>query len=84
MKEIIISNINEPKELEKLYRLNPADFRREFNLIYPEVINKQLAGFWNERLNYENRTEIHGSSRRRLRRSGGGGVACPPTNHPLI
>lgn len=67
MKDIIVSNINDSKELEKLYRLNPADFRREFNLIYPEVVNNQLAGFWNERLNYENSTEISGSTRGELK-----------------
>ena len=54
MKENIITSINDPKELEKLYRLNPSAFRREFNLIYPELINNQLADFWNERINYEN------------------------------
>jgi len=67
MKENIISIINDPKELEKLYRLNTSAFRREFNLIYPELINNQLADFWNERLNYENSTEIPGSERGELK-----------------
>lgn len=63
VKENIIANINEPKELEKLFRLDSSSFRREFNLIYPELTNNQLADFWNERLNYENRTDIPGISR---------------------
>ncbi len=66
MKENIISNINDPKELEKLFRLDSSSFKREFNLIYPEQINNQLADFWNERLNYEKRTETSGSSRSEL------------------
>ena len=66
MKENIISNISDPKELEKLYRQNPPDFRREFNLIYPGLNNNLLADFWNERLNYESSTEIPGSSVREL------------------
>ncbi len=67
MKENIIAGINDTKELEKLYRLNPSAFRREFNLIYPELINNQLADFWNERLNYENNTKIPGSERGELK-----------------
>lgn len=66
MKENIISNISDPKELEKLYRQNRPDFRREFNLIYPGLNNNLLADFWNERLNYESSTEIPGSSVREL------------------
>ena len=67
MKDSIISNINDPKELEKLYRMNPSAFRHEFNLIYPELINTQLADFWNVRLNYENNTESTGSKRGELK-----------------
>jgi len=52
MKENIASNINDPAELESLYRLNPSEFTREFNSIYPGLINNQLAVFWHERLNF--------------------------------
>lgn len=66
MKEKIISNISDPKELEKLYRQNPTVFRRDFNLIYPGFNNYLLADFWNERLNYESSTEIPENSVREL------------------
>lgn len=66
MKEIIKSKIQNPKELEKLFRLDPLSFRRDFNLIYPEVSNNQLAEFWNERLNFDNRSDISGSSKSEL------------------
>jgi len=67
MKDSIISNIKDPKELEKLYRMNPPAFRHEFNLIYPELINNQLADFWNERINYETNSESTGSTRGELK-----------------
>ncbi len=67
MRDNIISNINDPKELEKLYRQNPSAFSREFNSIYPELKNNQLAAFWNERLNYEDNTVIPGSMRGELK-----------------
>lgn len=53
MKDEIISNLANPANLEKLYRENKAEFKHEFNLLYPEIKASELAGFWNERLNYE-------------------------------
>jgi hypothetical protein len=53
MKDQIIGYINNPAELEKLYRSNKSLFRREFNTLYPEISGSPIAGFWNERLNYE-------------------------------
>src|ERR1044072_450113 len=53
MKDQILGYINNPAELEKLYRSNKHLFRREFNSLYPEISGSPGAGFWNERLNYE-------------------------------
>ena len=53
MKDGILSHINEPGQLEKLYRSNKVSFKREFNTLYPELKGNALADFWNERLNYE-------------------------------
>lgn len=53
MRADIISNMDNPSQLEKLYRSNKGVFRREFNLLYPQFSDHKLAGFWNERLNYE-------------------------------
>lgn len=53
MKNEIISHLNDPGQLEKLYRSNKAPFKREFSTLYPEIKGSALADFWNERLNYE-------------------------------
>jgi hypothetical protein len=53
MKDQILGYINNPNELEKLYRSNKSLFKREFNTLYTEISGSPIAGFWNERLNYE-------------------------------
>jgi len=50
----ILSNIDNPKELEKLYQGNKTAFKTEFNVLYPKLTDNKLADYWNERLNYEN------------------------------
>ena len=54
MKEEIINNLDNPKQLEKLYREDKTTFKRAFNTIYPDIKGKQTAQVWNERLNFEN------------------------------
>ena len=53
MKNDILLNIDNPRELEKLYRQNKSGFRQQFSLVYPELKENKIADFWNERLNYE-------------------------------
>ncbi|HZG26558.1 MAG TPA: hypothetical protein VEZ17_18350 [Chitinophagaceae bacterium] len=53
MKNEILSNLHDPKQLEKLYRANKLIFKREFSTLYPGLKGNILADFWNERLNYE-------------------------------
>lgn len=53
MKNEILAHLNEPGQLEKLYRNNKTTFRREFSKLYPEIKGNALADFWNERLSYE-------------------------------
>lgn len=50
MKEQIISGINDPVTLEKLYRENKTEFRNDFMDIYPQIESSELAKFWNIRL----------------------------------
>lgn len=50
----ILSNLDNPKELEKLYRDNKGAFKKEFNTLYPRIKDNKLAEYWHERLNYEN------------------------------
>jgi len=61
----ILSNIDNPKLLEKLYRDNKADFKTAFNLLYPELKDHKLANYWHERLNYES-AEISWGSKTEL------------------
>jgi len=51
-KEQIIQQLNNPKELEALYRQDKAEFRKTFNLIYSEIESHNSAQIWFERLNY--------------------------------
>ncbi|MBD0331872.1 MAG: hypothetical protein ICV66_04395 [Chitinophagaceae bacterium] len=53
MKEEIINNLDNPAQLERLYRNNKGAFRRQFNLIYPDIKQNTTAQIWNERLNFE-------------------------------
>jgi hypothetical protein len=53
MKNEILKYIDNPRELEQLYRKNKAIFKRDFNLIFPELKEQKIAQVWHERLNYE-------------------------------
>src|SRR5262245_3439841 len=65
MREEIIKNIDNPGQLEKLYRDNKTTFKKEFNFIYPDIQANMVAQTWNERLNYENE-EITWGTRKEL------------------
>lgn len=65
MENEIKININNPKQLEKLYRENKGAFTIAFNNSYQTLRNEPAAQAWNERLNYQvapffwgNRNEI--------------------------
>lgn len=62
MKEEILAYINDPGQLEKIYRADRLQFKRTFNSIYPELRGNQLADFWHERLNYDNQEMSSGNS----------------------
>ncbi len=53
MKNEILARLNDPGQLEKLYRADKASFKRAFSALYPELKGNLLADYWNERLNYE-------------------------------
>ena len=54
MKDNILAHIDNPAQLEKLYRENNAEFKKQFNVIYPNYKDNVGLQVWNERLNYEN------------------------------
>jgi len=53
MKNEIKNNLDNPVQLEKLYRDNKATFKRAFNLVFPDIKETKSAQIWNERLNFE-------------------------------
>jgi hypothetical protein len=59
MKLQIIENINNPDELEKLYRQNKQDFSKSFAEI-PDNYNSDLVNFWKIRLALETENEFKG------------------------
>lgn len=63
MKEEIKNNLDNPAQLERLYRDNKITFKREFNLIYPEIRQTATAQIWNARLNYEKEEISWGTSK---------------------
>ena len=52
LKAEIIQNLDNPRQLEKLYRKNKTAFQLDFNAIYPTIKENSTAQIWNERLNY--------------------------------
>lgn len=52
MKDQIVSNLDNPAQLERLYRTNKGGFTRAFNALSPELKDNTLVRFWNERLNF--------------------------------
>lgn len=66
MKDEIRTHLNDPRQLEKLYRTSKVLFKQEFNTLYPEIKGNTLADFWNERLNYESEEINWGTGRELL------------------
>ncbi len=52
MKDEILSNLDNPAQLERLYREDKSAFRRTFKGLYPDLKDSKLADFWNARLNF--------------------------------
>ncbi|NII29350.1 DUF4153 domain-containing protein [Pseudoflavitalea sp. X16] len=52
MRDQILSNLDNPAQLERLYREDKSGFKRSFNVLYPELKDSTFASFWNARLNF--------------------------------
>lgn len=63
MKNEILKYFNNPAQLEKLYRSDKPAFKRAFNFLYPELKDKIIAGYWNERLNFTSEVIFGGTHR---------------------
>ena len=53
MKDKILTHLNHPDKLERLYRANKVEFRKAFGPLYPQLKGNTIADCWNERLSYE-------------------------------
>jgi len=65
MKDQILSSLDNPVQLERLYRENKSAFKQAFNSLYPDLENKELSRFWNARLNFS-KGELAWGSRKDL------------------
>ena len=52
MNRTIQEYLNQPNELEKLYRKDSEQFKARFNELYPSVEHTDIVNVWYERLNY--------------------------------
>jgi len=57
----ILANMEDPRNLERLYRKNEVSFLRGFNDLYPAIKDHAVARFWHERLYYKQETMFRGS-----------------------
>ncbi|MER2063616.1 MAG: hypothetical protein ABS873_03125 [Alkalibacterium sp.] len=55
-RNLVISNIEDPHELEKLFRENPDAFKRSFEEAWERNAQSQVLAVWHERLNYQEET----------------------------
>ena len=65
MRDEILLNLNNPEQLERLYRADKSAFKKAFKTLDTEIKDNSLLSFWNARLNYT-RDEISWGSRKDL------------------
>jgi hypothetical protein len=53
----IKENINNPEILERLYRDDRKSFESDFEKVYPEIENSEIARFWKNRLDFDKEPE---------------------------
>jgi hypothetical protein len=61
MKNEILSSLDNPGKLERLYRTDKQTFRRVFKTLYPELQDNTLVAFWKERLNFAGEEVLWGT-----------------------
>ena len=54
LKKIILKNLNNPDELEKIYQSNRLAFKSEFFSLSSKIKDKKIYSYWKARLNYTN------------------------------
>ncbi len=66
MRDEILSNIDNPRQLETLYRANKPTFKTDFNALYPQLRDNPLAEGWHQRLNYSAEDLFWGTPQERV------------------
>jgi hypothetical protein len=66
MREEILLNIDNPRQLEKLYRDNKPIFKTAFNELYPQLKDNLVAEGWFQRLNYTDGNLFWGTRNERM------------------
>lgn len=56
MKNQIIENMSNPKELERMYRVDPETFIEDFSDAWKSHPESEVLAVWNQRLNYRDTT----------------------------
>ena len=63
MKNEIRNSINNPFQLEEMYRANEKGFTDAFNAVYPQLKSNYAASFWNARLNFKPQKTTFGNNK---------------------
>lgn len=63
MRDLIISGLEQPADLERLYRSNRSEFRKNFSVIAVEFGDRPIVQFWKERLHYSTPKVSFGSKK---------------------
>jgi hypothetical protein len=67
MEESIQQNINNPSELERLYRNSPTQFESAFLHIYPSLAHYTVAETWRQRLIYQKSSSFNWGNSHEIR-----------------
>jgi hypothetical protein len=67
MEDSIQQNINNPAELERLYRNSPAQFETAFLHIYPSLAHYPVAETWRQRLTYQKSSSFNWGTSHEIR-----------------
>ncbi|WP_420150567.1 hypothetical protein [Spirosoma sp.] len=66
MRDEILLNLDNPRQLEKLYWTNRTTFKTTFNSLYPQLQGNLLAEGWHQRLNYVHEDLFWGTPTERM------------------
>jgi len=66
LRAAILDNLDQPAQLEQLYRQNKSLFQRAFEAAYPDIQQHAVAQTWYERLNFRQDEISWGSSHERI------------------